>query len=253
VFSSYAEAMRSCQGLGYEEERLIEVVFRKTVAHRDHLQNAAPVFDLSSNLMLFALGLAFHSSGPIRVLDFGGACGLHYFKMRHLFPNGRVAFQWHVVETPSMVRRAVELENTELKFYDSLSQAAADLGPIDVLLASGVLQCVADPYQCLAELLACGGRYLVLARLGCTRKSEPLITVHETRLSDNGSGPMPIGLAEGTCLFPYTFPAHSVVQPLITSRYKVLLQTQDNTGWFEVQDEPIMGVAYVAERRSEAE
>jgi hypothetical protein len=92
----------------------------------------------------------------------------------------------------------------------------------------------------------------VLARLGGTRKSEPLIIVHETRLSDNGPGPMPLGLAEGTCRFPYTFPAHSVVESLVTSRYDVLLQAQDNTGWFQVNEEPLMGVAYVAERRSEA-
>ena len=252
VFASYAEALRSCQGLGYGEERLTEVVFKKTLNQRDHLQSAPPVSNLSSTLTLFALGLALRSPGPIRVLDFGGACGNHYFQMRHLFPNARVTFRWHVVETPPMVRRAVELENAELKFFDSLSKAAAEIGRIDVLLASGVLQCVPDPYQCLEDLLACGGRYLVLARLGCTRKTEPLIIVHETRLSDNGPGPMPAGLAEGTCRFPYTFPSYTLVESLLISRYNILLQTQDNTGWFQVNDEPLMGAAYVAERRSDA-
>ena len=239
--------------MGYENERLAEVVFRKTALYRNQLRDGPSIITLSDTPALFVAGLAWHPSEPLRVLDFGGACGAHYFLMRALFPPARVAFRWHVVETQTMARRARELEDAELRFFDSLPKAVAALGPIDVVFASGALQCVPDPYQCLADLLACGGRYLALTRVGCTRKGEPLIIIHHSRLSENGPGPMPADLADGIASYPFTFPVAGVVESLITSRYTVLLETKDESGCFPVNNEPLIGRGYVAERRPDSE
>jgi putative methyltransferase (TIGR04325 family) len=93
---------------GYEHSELVDVIFRKTVAFapRDMWPEMA---------------------GAATVLDFGGACGLHYKQAQSS------SVRWAVVETPAMAERARALASDKLRFFTSISDAAAWLGPIDVM------------------------------------------------------------------------------------------------------------------------
>ena len=249
TYASYREAAAACANQGYEAGDLVEVVFRKTITYRDSMAHRPPEIAASDALLLFALGRAARNNEPLRVLDFGGACGTHYFATRALFLN-RLPVQWHVVETSAMARRAMALEDGSLRFFDNIAQARqAFTGAPDVVHASGALQYSPDFRKALAELIACEGRYLVLPRLGLSETNADVVSVHEAKLSDNGPGRMPEGLSEGTTRYPFTFPAREAIEGLIAERYEFLIRATDSSGVFPVNDSELTGRGYVGRLR----
>jgi putative methyltransferase (TIGR04325 family) len=91
---------------------------------------------------------------PRRVLDFGGALGRHYFRLNRMVR----ADDWRVVELPETAAvGTAEYANGALSFGTRLERA-------DVVVASGALQYVADPYGTMSELAACAP-YLIIDRL----------------------------------------------------------------------------------------
>jgi len=116
---------------GYEHPELVEVIFQKTKTYQPS-------------------GEWPEIAGATSVLDFGGACGIHYKQAQ--LPNVR----WAVVDTPAMVARASELATAKLKFFSSIQEAAAWLGPIDVMHSNGALQYTPNPESTLRRL--CGLR-----------------------------------------------------------------------------------------------
>jgi putative methyltransferase (TIGR04325 family) len=134
----------------YEEEALIEFVFQKTV-----VLNRVTSLDLcGSERLLLAVAIASKegtTGGATGVLDFGGACGIHFKLASLLFPENQ--FRWAVVETPAMVKRASVLETDALRFFEDITSAQAWLGEIALMNSNSALQYVEDPLQLLRELL----------------------------------------------------------------------------------------------------
>lgn len=150
---------------GYENDELVDVVFRKTLAYDPPKEDWPDVLGTST------------------VLDFGGACGAHYKEAVLHTPDVR----WAVVETAAMVRRASELANERLRFFVSVVEAADWLGSIDLMHSSGVLQYVPNPEATVAELCALGAKRMQWRRLLLTQGA----TIRETQtsfLTDNGPG-----------------------------------------------------------------
>ena len=180
-YSSYAESLSACHG-GYEETQLIRTVYEKTRIYRDSLASQTPrVFDLSSLHTLVGLSLAV-TDRELNVLDFGGACGAHYFIARACMGD-RVRFRWHVIETSKMAAVAKSLEDDQLQFFDSLPRGKEALEKIDLVFSSGALQYVPDPYETLGEMTQCGATALFLTRIGLTRHHAELITIQTSTLS----------------------------------------------------------------------
>jgi hypothetical protein len=77
IFQSFAAARAAC-GRGYDDGDLAEVIAYKTSLAFDSRQ-VAPEQALNS---IIALGIraAKITDRPLRVLDFGGGCGFHYFR-----------------------------------------------------------------------------------------------------------------------------------------------------------------------------
>ena len=230
---------------------LIEIICRKTKTYRDTF-HSQDVGDLTTSdvLALFGMALAHGHSGPVNVIDFGGACGAHYFRIKSLFRDN-LQLNWHVVETASMAGRAKELSNHELQFFDSLSAARASFDYVDVVYSSGTLQYVSDPLETLTDLLACTARYVVLARLGLARDESSIITIQESRLSDNGPGPMPPGFKDGVARYPVTFAAQTRIESMLSEDHKILLRLPD-ASVASAYDRRVLGLGYVAELKSAA-
>jgi putative methyltransferase (TIGR04325 family) len=227
----------------------VEVVYRKTIAFRDSLANCPGQLTPSDTLAVFAIGLALPSSLQIKILDFGGACGAHYFRLRALLHED-IPLRYHVVETSAMAKKARPLQTDELSFFDSLHEAQNAMGHIDILYSSGTLQCVPDPHLALKQLLDCGASYLVLPRLGLSETSADVITVEDSRLSANGPGPMPADIPDGISRYPFTFPARKAIEAAIMNVYKIILRVADDSGVFPVNDEPLSGLGYVAQKKT---
>lgn len=61
-------------------------------------------------------------SKSLRVLDFGGAAGTHYFITSSLLDDG-VSTDWGIVEPTAMANAAMRksLNNNQLTFYDTMN------------------------------------------------------------------------------------------------------------------------------------
>jgi hypothetical protein len=84
VYDRYDDAIAACRGFGYQDLRLIDIIYAKTKIYCEKLVTNHPK-ELTSGDTLGLLGiyLASHCKRPVvNVIDFGGACGAHYFLMK---------------------------------------------------------------------------------------------------------------------------------------------------------------------------
>lgn len=104
-----------------------------------------------------------NNTTPLRVLDFGGGCGWHYFsfmntiKILNPYQFHTENLKWQVVEIP----KEVELGNKIVKtlHIDNLSftTSLAKTNPHNCLIASGVLMYIENLFDFLKEYLYNGG------------------------------------------------------------------------------------------------
>jgi putative methyltransferase (TIGR04325 family) len=223
VYASYGAALAACHG-GYEDPQLIRTVYEKTRIFRNLLaSHHPPVFDLSALRTLVGVSLAVPATArELHVLDFGGACGLHYFIAR-AFLGDRMRLRWHVVETAPMAAVAQDFEDGQLHFFETLSRATAACEPIDLVFSSGALQYVPEPYATLGALTQCGATTLFLTRLGLTSHPADLITIQTAPLSAHGPGPLPAGMPDATVTWPIIFARKEKVEDIIKHQYAITL------------------------------
>ena len=127
--------------------------------------------------MLAAIGAqAARDQGELRVLDFGGALGGTYLVVRQ-FLGAKTNLRWNLVEQPHFVRRAAQLSLPPgIAFFDNVAEAIASMKP-NVVLASGVLQCLPRPFEVLNQLVEIGAETLIIDRTPCLPGTQDLITV----------------------------------------------------------------------------
>lgn len=142
-------------------------------------------FPLASPLMRAAT-----RHGRLHVLDFGGALGSTYFQARAL-GNATPHLKWAIVEQPAHVEAGTkEFANQELSFHRTIEDACKH-EQFDVLLLSGVIQCLPDPFGFLDSVL---GRRISSVILDRT----PFILNGVTRLTVQH---VP------ECIYPASYPA----------------------------------------------
>ncbi len=230
LFATFQEAAACCNGSAYGSGVIEAVVFRKTELQRQQINRSAGRAADETNLqsllpVCLALGAEKKS---LSVIDFGGACGAHYFAARGLLDK-TISLRWHVVETPAMATRAQALADGELSFESSLSEAVALLDQPDLVLSSGTLQYVPDPYACVRELAACRPQCLAITRVPVTGERHDLITIDETRLSAHGPGTMPDGFTDAAVRVPMTVPSEEKLCSLINETHDVMVKLSDKS------------------------
>jgi putative methyltransferase (TIGR04325 family) len=254
TYPSYAAALSACNSRGYEDDEIARVVFEKTKIYRDALARQ-PTLKVSSTDAYGLLSLAYGlvaDAGPkqsLSVVDFGGACGAHYFAFRKFFA-GSLRFNWIVVETRTMCQAAAPLAGGELSFCTDLDQAFR-VGPADLLFASGTIQFLAEPYLVLQRMTSSGSRYLLFNRLTLGSRSEDVISIHRSMLSWNGLGPLPPGVQDREVRYPYTLLSKQRFEARLTG-YETVVEFEDPSGAPFVPGEVISNVGRLYRLRSSA-
>ncbi len=203
TYQSYAEALADCHNEGYEDNQLCRVVAKKTARYKEQL-NRAPftVNEVQCYLAMVVQSILLESKiNSIKVADFGGACGAHYFETRRLVPV-HAKLNWTVIETPAMVAAATEygFPNHELHFSSILSEIGADL-----FYLSSSIQYVPDPYGVIDSLIAKAYPWILFNRMMLNHVSDTdEVIVQQSMLSANGPGPMPDDEADKTVYYPHT-------------------------------------------------
>ena len=158
------------QSSGYDSHHILERVLQASRQVRDGraaYERDSVLFErveYSFPLLAALLRAALEQDHALSVLDFGGALGSSYRECRSFLGDRLQPLRWAVVEQPSFVEAGRrEMQNEELSFFSSIDEAAQDRH-IDVMLFSGVLQYLPQPYRLLDEALHVAPRYLVLDR-----------------------------------------------------------------------------------------
>ncbi len=252
-FNSYNEALKYCSVDAYEKTELIDVILKKTIHFKSTINNnVIPVWETSAYSLISILNPALENanSKTINVLDFGGACGAHYFHLRALIDTN-IKLNWVVVETNTMVNYAKNLETEELKFTSTFSEAVSKLGSVDLIHTSGTLQCVDDPHKYLAEMLGIDARWLLFNRLGLNKIDRDVITIHKSKLSWNGIGELPEGYEDKWIKYPFVFMSEKKFYDQLQKKYSVIAKFDDKTGMFDVAGEKIVGYGLLCKKMSQ--
>ena len=242
VYRSWDDAKFHSGESSYENEKLTNLVFEKTIRYRDNLNKGDILLSNGDAQTLACLGIVIgdqDASSEVTVLDFGGACGAHYFLAKHFFKS--IVFNWLVVETPEMVKNAQCLTSEELCFFSSLEEAVQSVDSIDFVHTSGTLQCIPDPYLKLEQLVNLKSKFLLLSRLGVTTKSQELITIHRHLMSDNGPGLPPHWFEDEICQYPFQFPVKSKILEVLNTTYEGVTSFNDSSGVFTIGSNPLEG------------
>lgn len=184
----------------YENQLLVDVVYEKSRRVTPEMLESFPSNASARRAVALAQETLGSPGARVRVLDFGGACGLHHRMARET----GIATAWAVVETPAMVRKASSgSSDPDLRYFDTIEAARRWLGGIDCVYSSSALQYVPDAQDTVARLLALKAPVVAWARLnlteGATHRFEQV-----SRLADNGPGPLPPEFEDCEIRYPCT-------------------------------------------------
>jgi putative methyltransferase (TIGR04325 family) len=217
IYNTYAEALKDCQD-GYESSDLVEVVVEKNKRFNISIKNN-PILDLGILRTIIGIGLVKNKS-KLSVIDFGGAGGFHYTIAKIALGNETV-LNWSVVETTAMMKKAKQLENNELKFYDSIDLAQKELVNVDLVFTSGALQCCPNPTESLEQLININAKYIFITRTAFNNSTSEIISTQISNLSENGVGPLPIGYKNKKLKYPVTFMSKTLVENMLSKKYNI--------------------------------
>ena len=253
TYSDYSEAIKRCSDNAYQEHELIEVVLKKTQRFKDDLEkNKILVWDTAAYSILSVINpLLDTKENSVKVLDFGGACGAHYFHVRN-FLKKDIKIEWCVVETPRMVEYAKILETEELFFFDNVDAAIGKLGKVNLLHTSGTLQCVDNPRKYLDTLLNIDADWVLFNRLGLSQGDKDFTVIHSSKLSWNGIGELPEGYEDKTIKYPFTYISEKYFYEKLKNKYGIFATFHEKSGVIKIKKESVLGLGllcYKAENK----
>ncbi len=245
-FASYEMALAFCSGIGYEHDRLIDAIRWNTEQLRDRLAVERPVtvqgIDFK-NLVAMERGIR---HGELHVIDFGGACGGHYFRARAYFGD-RVRLRWHVVETPAMVSQGMKLAGEELQFHESLESACKVCPEADIMFTSGALVYTPDPLAFTRLVVASNARFLYITRQGLLEENRTVMTVQERKIS-KGVTSLPPGMDDAVLRYPVTWVPRAAFEAVIAERYQIELHVVEDEELFMLDRRKYRANGYFARR-----
>jgi putative methyltransferase (TIGR04325 family) len=237
TYPDFQSALAAC-GDGYNDADIADVIAFKSALPVDK-REVSPEQAINSILSI-AMAATDIRERPLTVLDFGGGCGFHYFRVRAAL---NVPLQWAVVETPTMASRAFKVAQGQFAVYSGIDEAAAALGRIDLVHASSAIQYVSDPLATLQALASLNARYFMLARFPLWHNPQ-VVGVQISTLAGNGIGPMPPNIPNRQIQYPVTFTNLADVVRVL-DRYDLALATPSPSSQYNVRGQPVPGITLI--------
>lgn len=239
-YNSFESAQKECVQGDYQNIELCEMIADKTVIYRDLINKTTDTLNSTNVFLLAAINelRANHSLNTMTVLDFGGACGAHYFEIKKLLP-ATFKLKWIVAETSQMVlaAKAKNIETSELTLVDNLN----NLPPIDFIYTSCALHYTSNPYGFLNDLLKVNATAVLFNRMMFNENDRDIITIQKSRLQDNGPGPMPLKYSDKLISYPHTTLSFNKFNSIVSRSYELKWSFNEATGNYKLGNEPIVG------------
>ena len=246
VYSSYEAALENADG--FDDLLLTKVIVTKGKKFAQDLKT-----DKTIDLMMLRTAIGITSvlkSNSLRVLDFGGAAGAHYFITRSLLDDD-IKMDWRIVETTAMVNEATQqgLQNEELAFYDSID-AALQGDEFDLVFASSSVHYTPRPYDVLKTLLSVKFKKFMLTRTAIANDEKVLL--QKSTLSGNGIGPIPeeLRIKDRAISYPVTILCKRKVERTIKSYGKIQLQIKEEKKVLHTDTESYGYYGYIVTKHS---
>jgi putative methyltransferase (TIGR04325 family) len=215
-YKDWAEALKDSHGydqvniLNSVKNAILQVKAGTAVYERDGV-----VFDrihYSWPLITFLLKIALENQGALNVVDYGGSLGSSYFQNKELLNLGS-RLHWNVIEQRHFVECGKScVEDESLKFYYDIESCPADQKK-DVLLLSGVLSYLENPYDTIDYLNSLHFNYVIIDRNAFVKSDEDLLKNQV--------------VAEDVSYPTWFFNRVKLLQSF--SNYKLVLEFEDNT------------------------
>jgi putative methyltransferase (TIGR04325 family) len=237
IFPDFASALAACAP-GYDNSVIADVIAYKTALAVDP-RHFAPEQAVNS-ILAVGITTAEVTERPLTVLDFGGGCGFHYFRVTAAL---RSQIRWATVETPTMAERATRVAEGRFEVFTDIAEAAAALGLIHLVHASSAIQYVPDPLATLKALAALQAPYFMLARFPVWSRNQ-LVGVQTSPLAANGIGPMPPTIADRQIRYPITFVNFDDIMRIM-SAYDIAMSMQSPSSNYTVLGQPVQGISLI--------
>ena len=244
VYPSYTTALADADG--YQDMALVKAIAAKGKIFRDTIIETRQL-DLTSLRTALALAVSLRSN-TLKVIDFGGASGTHFFMAKAILGNS-VKLDWRIVETPGMVQAVTEagLNNAELSFFDSLDRAASGQ-KFDLIFSSCSLNYAPDPYSVLDELVKIQAKYLMITRTPIADRGAVLL--QNSMISHNGPGNLPKDMLtiDRRISYPVTILERSKVERSLKEFGEILLRLEEEKQAYQSKDSQYDFWGYLVKR-----
>lgn len=239
VYSSFQETVNNCKTDGYASDRIADIVYEKTIFYRDNL-NQNQIKTLSAREIFLIASIAKMNIQRIKVLDFGGALGAHYFFAKHFFPD--ITFEWVIIEMPTMVNKGLSLDEPNLYFKTFEQIKEEKQSDFDLVLTSATLQHLPEPIEGLKFLIDIQAPWLLFLRCGFALDSNQFWVIHRARYADNGPGTKVIEYGDEMVDFPFALISKTEFENVISQKYEEIMNINDNTSVLDVQGSETVGM-----------
>jgi putative methyltransferase (TIGR04325 family) len=234
IFPDYSSALAAC-GPGYNDADIANVIAYKASLAVD--SRRFPPEQALNSVLAVGIAAAEITERPLTVLDFGGGCGFHYFRVAAAM---RSQLRWAIVETSIMAERAAKLALNRFEVFTDIAVAAAALRRIHLIHASSSIQYVPEPIPTLQALARLQARYFTLARFPVWSRDQ-LVGIQVSALAENGIGPMPPTIADRQVRYPVTFTSFDEVMQIF-SNYEIAMVRGSPSSTYTIRGEQVQGI-----------
>jgi putative methyltransferase (TIGR04325 family) len=202
-YSNFEAALRACKDEGYENSRILSIVAERTRILSLGVGNRMSPNADDARLILFGAIEAASREKNLSVIDFGGACGAHFYIAKKLF-SLPLSTRWCVVETETMAHAGRTIATaSELSFATNLDNAMRAVGMPSLIYTNNAVQYSPEPLRTVDQLIDSATNTVCISKIALAKVDRVLYTCQESRLHDNGPGPVPEGIEDATVAYPF--------------------------------------------------
>ena len=249
-YKSYHEALHMAKNGAYENKILCQVVAEKT--KRFITQYKAKPYQLNAtNVFLLATIQNYFNETKkkeMHILDFGGACGIHYYEMLPFLPKDCIV-KWTVIETNEMVNAAnkCRLGSEDLNFKGNIEEITSG---IDLVYSSCALLYTKEPYLELNKLIKLKAKWMLFNRMMFNENDRDIYTLQKSKLSDNGPGCLPKEYKDIIIKYPHTTLSLPKFINAFSEFYSMEWEFEENTGTHQINFEKVKGMGMLLKLKS---
>ncbi len=217
----------------YQNAIFIDHYIKSHELRRNQIQGGE---NLEMHEITRGLGIMFSSSPKtMSVLDFGGGGGSLFYVMRQLLPQTN--FNWAIIETADLTKSLLDStymntsqsDTSKLNIYSSIDEALSVERGFDVVIASGSLQYIPDPYKKLVELIQIDSKVLHISRMPMGFHDDLLTFTQSTKLSENGPAKLSLSASDKYVNNSVYIPSIKKFRNIISQSYSKVITVHEST------------------------